>query len=154
MDIPLLGGGAEGSWFENKCPLRGCASPDVANFIVNQPIYELCTGAVRKRGLPVQPFWWDQPIRSGKVWQQFRGTRFNLRRHFLIQHPQGLMCILIEGSLPLPQCAGCGLQTPVEDLSQGHHHTGLCQRGWERKCQHAVAVRSQQALNHTFTVYG
>ncbi len=34
----------------------------VANFIVNQPIYELCTGAVRKRGLPVQPFWWDQPM--------------------------------------------------------------------------------------------
>ncbi len=25
----------------------------VANFIVNQPIYELCAGAVRKRGLPV-----------------------------------------------------------------------------------------------------
>jgi hypothetical protein len=34
----------------------------VANFIVNQPIYELCVGAMRKRGLPVQPFWWDQPI--------------------------------------------------------------------------------------------
>jgi hypothetical protein len=34
----------------------------VANFIVNQPIYELCAGAVRKRGLPVQPFWWDQLI--------------------------------------------------------------------------------------------
>ena len=34
----------------------------VANFIVNQPIYELCAGAVRMRGLPVQPFWWDQPI--------------------------------------------------------------------------------------------
>ncbi len=34
----------------------------VANFIVNQPIFELCTRAVRKRGLPVQPFWWDQPM--------------------------------------------------------------------------------------------
>jgi hypothetical protein len=34
----------------------------VANFIVNQPIYELCAGAVRKRGSPVQPFWWDQPM--------------------------------------------------------------------------------------------
>jgi hypothetical protein len=27
-------------------------------------------------------------------------------------------------------------------------------RGWERKCQHVVAVHSQQALKHTFTVYG
>ncbi len=34
----------------------------IANFIINQPIYELCTGAVRKRGLPVWPFWWDQPM--------------------------------------------------------------------------------------------
>ena len=34
----------------------------VANFIVNRPIFELCAGAVRKRGSPVQPFWWDQPM--------------------------------------------------------------------------------------------
>jgi hypothetical protein len=34
----------------------------VANFIVNRPIFELCAGAVRKRGSPVRPFWWDQPM--------------------------------------------------------------------------------------------
>ncbi len=34
----------------------------VANFIVNRPIWELCAGAVRRRGLPVRPFWWDQPM--------------------------------------------------------------------------------------------
>jgi hypothetical protein len=34
----------------------------IANFIVNQPILELCVGAVRKRGSPVRPFWWDQPM--------------------------------------------------------------------------------------------
>ena len=34
----------------------------VTNFIVNQPIWELCVGAVRRRGSPVQPFWWDQPM--------------------------------------------------------------------------------------------
>ncbi len=34
----------------------------VAIFIVNQKIHELCAGAVRKRGLPVQPFWRDQPM--------------------------------------------------------------------------------------------
>jgi hypothetical protein len=82
------------------------------------------------------------------------GTRFKLRRHFLMQHPQDLVCILIEGSLPLPKCAQCGLQTLVEDLSRGHYSTALCQRGWERKCQHEAAVRSQQALKRTFHANG
>jgi hypothetical protein len=56
------------------------------------------------------------------------GTRFNLHQHFLMQHPQAqdLMCIPIKGSPDVPKCACCGRQTPVEDLSQGHHHTGLC----------------------------
>jgi hypothetical protein len=71
------------------------------------------------------------------------GTRFNLRRHFLMRHPQDLVCISIEGSQPLPKCEQCGLQMPVEDLSRGHHWTALCQRGWERKGQHAAAVHSQ-----------
>jgi hypothetical protein len=82
------------------------------------------------------------------------GTRFNLRRHFLMRHPQDLVCIPIEGSQPLPQCKRCGLQTPVEDLNGGHHRTELCQRGWERKRQHAAAVRSQEALERSFTAYG
>ncbi len=34
----------------------------VANFIVNQPIWGLCVGAVRRRGSLIQLFWWDQPI--------------------------------------------------------------------------------------------
>ncbi len=34
----------------------------VANFIVNQTIFELCTGAVQKRGSLVQLFWWDQTM--------------------------------------------------------------------------------------------
>jgi hypothetical protein len=34
----------------------------VANFIVNRPIWELCAGAVRRRGLPIRLFWWDQPM--------------------------------------------------------------------------------------------
>jgi hypothetical protein len=69
-------------------------------------------------------------------------------------HPQDLVCILIEGSQPLPRCERCGLQTPVEDLSQGHHQTALCQRGWERKGHYVAAVRSQQALGQLFTAYG
>jgi hypothetical protein len=82
------------------------------------------------------------------------GTRFSLRHHFLMQHPQDTVCIPIEGSQPLPKCERCGMQTPVEDLNGGHHRTELCQRGWERKRQHAAAVRSQEALGCLFTAYG
>jgi hypothetical protein len=31
--------------------------------------------------------------------------------------------------------------------------TGLCQRGWERKCQQAAAVSSQRALRYKFIAY-
>jgi hypothetical protein len=64
------------------------------------------------------------------------------------------VCIPIKGSLPLPKCAQCGLQTPVKDLSRGHYRTALCQRGWERKCQHEAAVHSQRALEQTFHANG
>ncbi len=62
MDIPSLGGSAEGSWFGNNHPHVDVRCQTVANFIVNQPIYELCVGAVRKRGSPVRPFWCDHPM--------------------------------------------------------------------------------------------
>ncbi len=42
----------------------------IANYIVNRPIHELCTGAVRKRGFPVQPFWWDQPMDLNLAWEK------------------------------------------------------------------------------------
>jgi hypothetical protein len=79
------------------------------------------------------------------------GTMSNLRQYFLMQHPQNLVCIPIKGSLPLPQCAHCGLQMLVEDLGRGNHCTGLCQSGWERQCQHEAAVHSQHALECAFS---
>jgi hypothetical protein len=42
----------------------------------------------------------------------------------------------------------------VRDLHGGGHRKELCQGGWERKCQHAAAARSQQALEHSFTCDG
>jgi hypothetical protein len=40
----------------------GVRCQTITNFIVNRSIYELFAEAVRKRGLLVQPFWWDQPM--------------------------------------------------------------------------------------------
>jgi hypothetical protein len=34
----------------------------VANFIVNQPIFQLCLEGVRKRGSAPHQFWWEQPL--------------------------------------------------------------------------------------------
>ncbi len=34
----------------------------VANFIVNQPIFQLCLEGVRKRGSAPHLFWWEQPL--------------------------------------------------------------------------------------------
>jgi hypothetical protein len=34
----------------------------VANFIVNQPIFQLCLEGVRKRGSAPPQFWWEQPL--------------------------------------------------------------------------------------------
>ncbi len=45
-----------------QSPIMDVRRQTVANFIVNQPIWELCAGAVRRRGSPIQPFWWDQPM--------------------------------------------------------------------------------------------
>jgi hypothetical protein len=81
-------------------------------------------------------------------------TRFNLCQHFRMRHPQDLVCIPAKGSRPLPRCKRCGLQTPMEDLNVGHHCTELCQRGWEKWCQHAAATHSQHTLNHVFTCNG
>jgi hypothetical protein len=71
-----------------------------------------------------------------------------------MRHPQDLICIPVEGSHFLPKCERCGLQMPVDDLNGGHHRTELCKQGWERKWQHAAAVRSQEALGRSFMAYG
>ena len=46
------------------------------------------------------------------------------------------------------------INSSIEDLNGGHHHTELCQRGWEKKRQQVAAVRSQEALGRSFMVYG
>jgi hypothetical protein len=39
----------------------------VANFIVSRPIWELCAGAVRRRGLLIQPFWCGASVGGTKT---------------------------------------------------------------------------------------
>jgi hypothetical protein len=52
----------------------------VAHVIMNRPIWELCAGAVtvRRRGSPIRPFWWDQPMDLDLA--KRRGACSSLRR--------------------------------------------------------------------------
>jgi hypothetical protein len=40
----------------------GVRRQHIANFIVNQPIFQLCLEGVRKRGSAHHQFWWEQPF--------------------------------------------------------------------------------------------
>jgi hypothetical protein len=81
-------------------------------------------------------------------------TGYNLRRHFLMHHPTHTIIIPAEGSMPLPRCHLCGMQTPAESLSKGHTQTELCQDLCARKRQHAAAKDAQQALATQFYARG
>ncbi len=59
---PCLVDVLEKAGLETITHYMGIHRQTVANFIVNQPIWELCVGAVWKRGLPIHPFWGDQPM--------------------------------------------------------------------------------------------
>ena len=77
-------------------------------------------------------------------------TRFTLRRHFVFRHPQDLVVIPAEGSLPYPRCPRCRMQTSPEALNRGHQQTALCRGLFERQMQHEAAARSQDALQQGF----
>ncbi len=49
-------------WMQLVCILHEMHRQTVTNFLVNRPIWELCAGVVRRRGSPIRPFWWDQPM--------------------------------------------------------------------------------------------
>ena len=81
-------------------------------------------------------------------------TKWNLRRHFLDRHPQDLVVIPSEGSVPLPKCERCGMQTERGALYGRHQRTRLCMEGWEKKMQHEAAEAARLALAQSFTAYG
>ena len=77
-------------------------------------------------------------------------TPKSLRWHFVFRHPQHLVVIPREGSVPLPRCLRCRMQTPVESLNRGHQQTEQCQGMYEMRLQHEAAARSQDALQQEF----
>jgi hypothetical protein len=81
-------------------------------------------------------------------------TKWALRWHFLFHHPQDLVVLPSEGTVPFPRCERCGMQAQVGALYGKHQCTRLCCEGWERKKQHKAAEAARIALARTFTAYG
>jgi hypothetical protein len=69
-------------------------------------------------------------------------TQWSLRWHFQDCHPQDLVVIPSKGTVPLPKCKRCGMQTEHGTRAQ------LCQDGWDRKIKHEVAEAAGVALAH------
>ena len=77
-------------------------------------------------------------------------AKWNLRRHFVLRHPQDLVEIPGEGVYP--QCRLCGMQT--SPLAFNHEGSKLCLEGTARREQCEAEVDSVQALQVQFTAYG
>jgi hypothetical protein len=85
---------------------------------------------------------------GGKV-----STKWNFRHHFLDCHPQDLIYLPSEGTVPLPRCKRCGMQMERGALLGWHQRTQLCREGWDKKVQHEAAETARDALTQSFTTY-
>jgi hypothetical protein len=80
-------------------------------------------------------------------------TKWSLRWHFNVCHPQDLVVIPSKGTVSLPKCERCGMQMEHGALYGRHQRTQLCQDGWDRKVQHEAAETTKIAFAQLFTVY-
>ena len=76
--------------------------------------------------------------------------KWNLCRHFCLQHPLDFVYIIGEGCYP--KCRRCGIQ--VSPLVSNHEGTKSYQEGYKCRVQHEAAVDTVQALGHEFQAYG
>jgi hypothetical protein len=81
-------------------------------------------------------------------------TKWNFRRHFLDRHPQDLVYLPSEGTVPLPRWERCGMQTECGVFLGRHQRTQLCREGWDKKVQHEAAETARVALTQSFTACG
>ena len=78
--------------------------------------------------------------------------RESLRRHFVYRHFADTICILEEGSQPLPKCELCGMHVK---LSASRHRTSqTCREGQVRSAQRDARERVRQARERVFRVNG
>ena len=78
-------------------------------------------------------------------------TRAGLRAHFQRLHPQDTVCILEEGSVPLPRCQQCDMHVSQLALNRGHTNTAQCRKGAEllhrRRLQETIRKANEVVLS-------
>jgi hypothetical protein len=72
-------------------------------------------------------------------------TRAGLCTHFQRIHPQDTLCILEEGSHPLPRCQLCNMHVTQITLNRGHTNTALCCKGSELLQHHHLQAKLREA---------
>jgi hypothetical protein len=80
--------------------------------------------------------------------------KWNFQQNFLDQHPRDLVYLPSKGTVPLPRCKRCGMQTKCRALYGRHQRTQLCQNSWDKKVQHEATETTRVALAQLFTAYG
>ena len=76
---------------------------------------------------------------------------YDLRRHFRLRHPRGL--VSVRGEI-LPRCEVCGMQVSAEVLgSKQHEATRTCQTFCAMRVQHERALAGAKAMRRRFTAY-
>lgn len=118
--------------------LHGIDTPSVAQPTPTPPATYRCSfpASIRKKKCPV-------PGCEGTA-----TTRAGLRQHFQRRHIQDSICILEEGSTPLPRCPHCQLHLPYHSLNGRHPDTALCKNGSQRYRQYL----QDQASIHASTI--
>ena len=70
------------------------------------------------------------------------------------RHPNDLLCILEEGSNPLPKCELCGMHIPFTALNGNHRNTKACAIGARIRRQRNSIEDTRQAREVLFTACG
>jgi len=78
--------------------------------------------------------------------------RDSLRRHFVYRHSADTLCILEEGSHPLPKCELCGMH--VKHSASRHRTSQICRDGQTRRAQRDARELARRARERVFRVNG
>jgi Reverse transcriptase (RNA-dependent DNA polymerase) len=79
-------------------------------------------------------------------------NRDSLRRHFVHRHYADTLCILEEGSVPLPKCELCGMH--IKQPAPRHRTSQTCRDGQIRRAQREAREMVRQARERVFRVNG
>jgi hypothetical protein len=127
--------------FSGHCSvLRGCMNIPLSYLLREHDTPDDEMRALRSRTCPVEGC------------REKLCNRDSLRRHFVYRHPADTLCILEEGSVPLPKCELCGMH--IKQPAPRHRTSQTCRDGQARRAQWEAREKIRQACKRLFCVNG